>query len=104
MTETDSLTIDCSECVALRGQNTALCDLLVQESDALHAVADYAREMSARAGAQIDAATVGASLWPMLSGLPLPVRVCPRCVAAKEAYQRAADTMLGLADLQRAPL
>ncbi len=97
-------TFDCPSCANLRTQNTALCDLLVQESDALHAVGDFAREMSSRAGSQIDAATVSARLWPILAGIPLPVRPCQRCVDRAVTLRREADSLLGLADLQRAPL
>lgn len=93
---------DCPSCASARAQNRNLCDLLVQEADALHAVREYALECSSRAGAQIDAATVAASLWTLISGVPIPVRPCPVCVERRIYEARRADMLLGLADLQRA--
>ena len=92
---------NCSGCDALRAQNRSLCDLLTEEADALHAVKEYALECSSRAGAMLDAATVAAALWPMLSGIPLPARPCPACVSRRARELRRADVLLGLADLQR---
>jgi hypothetical protein len=41
--------------------------------------------MGKRAGAQVDAATVAASLYPLIAGFPLPVKPCQTCVARREA-------------------
>lgn len=79
----------CANCASLRTQNASLCDLLVQEADALHHVREYALECSERAGGAIDPATVASRLWPILSGIPIPPRPCPRCVARAVQADRA---------------
>jgi hypothetical protein len=86
---------------ALREQNRNLADLLVQEADALHAVREYAMELSERTGAAIDPATVAARLWQIVAGLPIPVRPCQRCVERAVALRREADLILGLAGMQK---
>lgn len=95
-------TTDCRNCVSLRSQNTALANLLTDEADALHAVREYALECSERAGAQIDAATVSARLWPILAGVNLIPRPCPRCVERRLQEVRHAEFLTGLAGLQGA--
>ena len=93
---------DCVYCASEREQARRLTDLITDQRIALHAVLEYAEECKARAGAQLDAMTVAAALFALLSGLNLTPRPCPSCVRRRELDERFAAFLTGLADLQRA--
>jgi hypothetical protein len=93
---------DCLYCASEREQGRRLTDLIKDQRKSLHAVLEYADDCKARAGAQLDALTVAATLHALLAGLNLTPRPCEVCVARREALHRHAAFVTGLADLQRA--
>lgn len=93
---------DCPYCDAEREQGRRLTDLITDQRVALHAILEYAEECKARAGAQLDALTVAATLHGLLAGLNLRPRPCEACEARRGAFLAQAEFLTGLADLQRA--